>query len=54
MSEKGWSNMKKSREHTSHTYNSDTADGIAENIVLNYYSLLKELETRLETERGEK
>ena len=50
--EQGWRQMKKSRELTSHTYNSDTADNIAENILNTYYTLLKDLETRLEEERG--
>ncbi|GAA4449445.1 nucleotidyltransferase substrate binding protein [Nibrella saemangeumensis] len=31
-----WRMMKKSRELTSHTYNSDTADGISENIFTSY------------------
>ncbi len=52
--EKQWRNMKKSRELTSHTYNSETADDIAENIVAEYYQLLKDLELRLEEERGGK
>lgn len=50
--EKGWRNMKKSRELTSHTYNSTTAEEIADDIVNEYYNLLKELETRLDGERG--
>ena len=50
--EKQWRNMKKSRELTSHTYNSETVDDIAENIVAEYYQLLKDLELRLEEERG--
>ncbi len=50
--EKQWRNMKKSRELTSHTYNSSTADDIAHDIVDEYYSLLKALEQRLEEERG--
>ena len=52
--ESQWRKMKKSRELTSHTYNSDTADDIAENIVNLYYDLLKDLERRLEEERGGK
>ena len=52
--EKGWRNMKKSRELTSHTYNSKTAEDIAEDIAEQYYNLLKDLETRLEEERGGK
>lgn len=50
--EKQWRNMKKSRELTSHTYNNETADDIAESIVEEYYHLLKSLEKRLEEERG--
>lgn len=52
--EKVWRNMKKSRELTSHTYNSETADDIAENIVNSYYSSLLALEEKLEQERGGK
>jgi nucleotidyltransferase substrate binding protein (TIGR01987 family) len=48
--EKNWRNMKKSRELTSHTYNSETADDIAQNITHEYYELLKKLEHRLEEE----
>jgi nucleotidyltransferase substrate binding protein (TIGR01987 family) len=50
-SEKGWRQMKKSRELTSHTYNSDTAEDIAEDIIELYYDLLKALETKLDEER---
>ena len=46
--------MKKSRELTSHTYNCETADDIAQNIASEYYELLKKLEHRLEEERGSK
>ena len=49
--EKAWRNMKKSRELTSHTYNSDTADDIAQNIADEYYTLLKTLEQRLDEEQ---
>jgi nucleotidyltransferase substrate binding protein (TIGR01987 family) len=52
--EKGWRSMKKSREMTSHTYNSETAEDISEDIVAHYYKLLKALEARLEQERGGK
>ena len=47
----GWKSMKKSRELTSHTYNSDTAEEIADNIISSYYELLKKLEVKLEEER---
>jgi len=50
--ESQWRRMKKSRELTSHTYNSETADEIAGNIVNLYFKLLKDLELRLEGERG--
>ena len=52
--ERTWRNMKKSRELTSHTYNSETADDIAEKIIEEYYGSLKELGYRLEEERGGK
>ena len=52
LDERGWRNMKKSRELTSHTYNSSTADDIAEDILAHYYDLLKQLEIRLDGERG--
>jgi len=52
--EKGWRNMKKSRELTSHTYNSKTAEDIAEDITKQYFDLLQNLEIRLEEERGGK
>lgn len=48
----GWRRMKKSRELTSHTYDSDTAEEIAEAIFTSYFDLLKELETRLEKDRS--
>ena len=43
----GWKKMKISRELTSHTYNSETAEDIAENIIKSYCDLLKALETAL-------
>jgi nucleotidyltransferase substrate binding protein (TIGR01987 family) len=46
-----WKKMKKSRELTSHTYNSDIAEEIAESIIESYYDLFIELEKRLEEER---
>lgn len=48
----GWKRMKKSRELTSHTYDSDTAGEIAEAIFKSYFSLLKQLEERLEQDRS--
>jgi len=50
--ERLWRNMKKSCELTSHTYNSDTANDIATNIVDVYYLLFTKLEQRLDEERG--
>lgn len=46
-----WKKMKQSRELTSHTYNSETANDIAEAIIESYYKLLKALEDKLEEER---
>lgn len=46
-----WKKMKKSRELTSHTYNSETAQEIADSIIAEYYDLFLELENRLEEER---
>jgi nucleotidyltransferase substrate binding protein (TIGR01987 family) len=47
-----WRTMKKSRELTSHTYNSGTAKEIADGIFDTYHDLLKNLETRLEQEES--
>lgn len=47
----GWKAIKKSREMTSHTYNAETADEIAENVVDWYHSLFIQLETRLQLEK---
>ena len=49
----GWKAMKKSRELSSHTYDSETAEAIAESIRLSYYKLLDDLAKRLEVERGD-
>lgn len=46
--EKCWRNMKKSRELTAHTYNSETAVAIALSIYDEYYLKLVELEKSLE------
>ncbi|KAA3617769.1 MAG: nucleotidyltransferase [Calditrichaeota bacterium] len=43
----GWRRLKKSRELTSHTYDSRTAEAIAEEVVENYYLLFKRLEDNL-------
>ncbi len=50
--EKGWRTMKKSRELTSHTYNSDTADEIATSVVEKFFSLLADLQATLESEES--
>lgn len=47
-----WKRMKKSRELTSHTYDSDTAEELAEAIFDSYFDLLKQLENRLEQDRS--
>jgi nucleotidyltransferase substrate binding protein (TIGR01987 family) len=49
-----WGKMKKSRELTSHTYNSETADDIAREVMNAYYQLFKALEERLEEEHSGK
>jgi len=46
--------MKKSREITTHTYDEDAVNDIVEKIIEVYYNLLKELEMRLDAERGGK
>lgn len=48
---KGWKEMKKSRELTSHTYNSETAEAIAHSVQFTYHKLLIDLNLRLEVER---
>ncbi|MDZ4713355.1 MAG: nucleotidyltransferase substrate binding protein [bacterium] len=45
-----WRKMKKSRELSSHTYNEEIANEIAEGVIEIYYNLLKDLEERLEKE----
>jgi nucleotidyltransferase substrate binding protein (TIGR01987 family) len=47
----GWKAMKKSRELTSHTYDDQTAEDIAEDIIEFYYDLFSYLYERLEKER---
>lgn len=46
-----WKAMKKSRDLTSHSYDEETADDIAENIVDTYHGLLIQLETRMQLEK---
>ncbi len=48
--EKGWRNIKKSRELTAHTYNESVAEEIAESIMNSFYLLFKKLITKLENE----
>jgi nucleotidyltransferase substrate binding protein (TIGR01987 family) len=45
-----WMQMKKARDLSSHTYNEETAEGIAINIISAYYQLFRNLEKRLESE----
>lgn len=49
--EEAWKAMKKSRDLTSHSYDGDTADDIAENIIETYHGLFIQLETRLQLEK---
>jgi len=46
-----WKAMKKSRDLTSHSYDEETADDIADKIVNKYHSLFIQLETRLQLEK---
>lgn len=48
---KGWMQMHRSRNLTSHTYDEDTADEIVEQIRGRYFALLKELKKRFEKEK---
>lgn len=48
----GWRRLKKSRELTSHTYDSETAKVIAEAIIKEYYNLFKFLQEKLEDQRS--
>ncbi|WP_247236556.1 nucleotidyltransferase substrate binding protein [Telluribacter sp. SYSU D00476] len=47
----GWKRMKKSREPSSHTYDPETAEEIAESIKDTYYKLLRSLSTKLAEEQ---
>ena len=49
--DENWQAMKKSRDLTSHSYDGDTADDIAEKIVDTYQGLFIQLETRLQLEK---
>jgi len=46
-----WKAMKKSRDLTSHSYDEETANDIADKIVNQYHSLFIQLETRLQVEK---
>ena len=47
----GWKAMKKSRDLTSHSYDEETADDIADKITNQYHGLFIQLETRLQLEK---
>lgn len=49
-----WIRMHNSRNLTSHTYNQETAEEIVEQIINEYFYLLKGLQIRLEEERSGK
>ena len=49
----GWKELKKSRELTSHTYDEELADEVAEKIVNQFHGLFIQLETRLQLEKLE-
>ena len=49
----GWREMNKSRNLTSHTYNSELAESIASNIRETYFQLLNALAIRLEEEQDD-
>ena len=48
-----WMDMLKSRNKTSHTYNEEIAREICQAVVKVYYSLLKQLEVKLESLRSD-
>jgi len=51
---KGWMRMHVSRNLTSHTYDEETAEEIIKSIRIEYFHLLKSLQTRLEEEKNRK
>ena len=51
---KGWMQMHKSRNLTSHTYDEETAMEIIESIRNTYFDLLKDLKIRLDKEKANK
>jgi nucleotidyltransferase substrate binding protein (TIGR01987 family) len=48
----GWMDMIKSRNQTSHTYNEETADQIAEDILTRYFTLFHAFEQKMESIRS--
>lgn len=48
LDELGWKRMKKARELTSHTYDSDVAEEVATAVISSYFPLLDQLEKRLD------
>jgi nucleotidyltransferase substrate binding protein (TIGR01987 family) len=48
----GWQRIKRSRQLTSHTYDSTTAESIAEEVVNEYYTLFLQLKDKLESLMG--
>ena len=48
----GWSQLKKSREKTSHTYDPETAEEIKELILNLFFKLFIDLQIKLESERS--
>jgi len=50
----GWMQMLKDRNLTSHTYNEEVADEIAENIINKHFALFESLKTVLEKQAGNK
>lgn len=51
INEKSWRLMYQSRNKTSHAYDEEVADEVAEKIIAIYHDLFIQLETRLEVER---
>jgi len=47
----GWMNMLISRNLTSHSYNEDTADEIADSVINVYFVLFKALEDKFENQQ---
>ena len=53
MNGESWMDMLKSRNKTSHTYNEETADEICHAVFDVYYSLFKQLTTKLQSLRSD-